>query len=179
MGLTVKVRPRFIMWGFLVIEASFLVGIHAQGGRRTKMITKVDGIRLEFSVLRPQISRAREMETRVVFTNEGSHNLRLNGLFLDIPKVLLKVRRSDGTPVFPGPPGIPPLDDGETGRFVLRPGESKSYEYNGSQYFGTELDPGKYQVRFRYENTLPQRGDWTGTIETDWVDFEVKKPNLR
>src|SRR5947209_7590005 len=135
MGVIVKLRPRLIIWGFLVMAASYLDGINAQGGRRTKVITKVNGIRLEFSVLRPQISRAREFEARVVFTNEDSQDLRLNALFLDIPKVLLKVRRSDGTPVFPGPPGIPPLDDGETGRFVLRAGESKFYEYTGSQYF--------------------------------------------
>ena len=51
-----------------------------------------------------------------------------------------------------------------------------TYQYSGKNYFGTALVPGKYQVQFRYENTLPQKGDWTGTIETDWLDFEVVKP---
>jgi hypothetical protein len=40
-----------------------------------------------------------------------------------------------------------------------------------------ELDITKVP-HFRYENTLPQKGDWTGTIETEWLDFEVTKPSV-
>lgn len=143
-------------------------------GRKTKVGTEVNSLLVEFQVLQPRITGANEFTARVRFTNKSSRELRLNTLLLNIPKVLLKVRKSDGTPVYPGPPGYPPIDDGEIGRINLKPGESVSYEYTGSQYFGTSLDPGKYEVRFRYENTLPQRGDWTGIIETEWVGFEVK-----
>ena len=87
--------------------------------------------------------------------------------------------RREGLPVHPGPPGMSPLDDGEAGRKILKPEEFVSYKYTGRNYFGSDLLPGKYQIQFRYENTLPQKGDWTGTIETDWLDFEVTKPLLR
>jgi hypothetical protein len=154
----------------------FSVAFLAAGasGRKTKVDTEVNFLLVEFQVLHPRIANASEFAARVRFTNKSSRELRLNTLLLNIPKVLLKVRKHDGTPVYPGPPGYPPIDDGEIGRINLKPGESVAYEYSGSQYFGTSLAPGKYEVRFWYENTLPQRGDWTGVIETEWVGFEVK-----
>lgn len=137
------------------------------------MSTKVNGLAVQFSVLNPQIRDANNFEAEVVFTNDSGKRLRLNALFLDIPKVLLRVRRSDGTPVNPGPPPMPPVDDGKEGRIDLEPGKSVTFAYKGSQYFGAPLMPDTYEVRFRYENTLPQHGEWTGTIETGWVSFEV------
>jgi hypothetical protein len=139
----------------------------------------VNQLEVEFAVMTPEIPAAAKLAVVVVMKNKSSENLRLNALFLDMPKVLLKVRDSEGLPVHPGPPGMPPLDDGEVGRKILKPEEFVSYKYMGRNYFGSDLLPGKYQIQFRYENTLPQKGDWTGTIETDWLDFEVTKPLLR
>ncbi len=143
------------------------------------MSITVNQLEVEFTIMTPEIPTAATLGVMVVMKNKSSGNLRLNALFLDMPKVLLKVRDSEGRPVHPGPPGMPPLDDGEAGRKVLKPEELVAYKYTGRNYFATDLRPGKYQIQFRYENVLPQKGDWTGTIETDWLDFEVTKPVLR
>src|SRR5205823_2862479 len=95
------------------------------------------------------------------------------GLFLEIPKTLLQVRREDGSPVYPGSPPQPPKDDGKTGRIIIRPSEFHSFSYRGSDYFGTNLAKGTYQIRFRYENKISEYGDWTGSIETGWISFEI------
>ena len=150
-------------------------GALAQAGeeRKSSVSTTVNQLEVEFSVQTPVISSIEELAARVVMTNKGSTNLRLNCLLLDRPRVLLKVRHVAGLPVPSGLLGFPPRDDGEVGRKVLKPGEFVTYSYTGLQYFSSELAPGKYQVRFVYENTLPQHGDWTGRVETEWVDFEV------
>jgi hypothetical protein len=147
--------------------------------RKSRVSTTVSQLEVEFSVQKPVISSIEDFAAQVVMTNRGSTNLRLNCLLLDRPRVLLKVRHIAGLPVPPGLLGFPPRDDGEVGRKVLKPGEFLVYNYTGLQYFSTELAPGKYQVRFVYENELPQHGDWTGRVETEWVDFEVAvKPKL-
>jgi hypothetical protein len=147
--------------------------------RKSSVSTTVNGLEVDFSVLAPEITSIQEFAARVVMTNRGSAGLRLNCLLLNRPRVLLKVRHITGLPVPPGLLGFPPRDDGEVGRKVLKPGEFVTYSYTGLQYFSSELAPGKYQVRFVYENTLPQHGDWTGRVETEWVDFEVvTKPKL-
>ena len=162
----------------LVLVASGLAVEGADAERRFEVRTTVNQLEVDFTVITPEIPAAAKLAVVVIMRNKSAGNLRLNALFLDQPKVLLKVRDSEGRPVYPGPPGMPPLDDGESGRKVLKPEEFVSYEYSGMNYFGTSLLPGKYQIQFRYENTLPQKGDWTGTIETEWLNFEVKKPLL-
>ena len=159
----------------LVLAVSGLILAKAGDERKSNVSITVKQLKVDFKVLTPTISAAGELACEAVFTNRSVEDLRLNALILNRPKVLLKVRNSLGLPVHPGPPGMPPLDDGEVGRKVLKPGESVSFKYSGLAYFGTDLAPGKYQVRFRYENILPQKGDWTGTIETEWLAFEVTK----
>ena len=45
-----------------------------------------------------------------------------------------------------------------------------------SDFLGEPLPPGRYQIRFAYEN-LPGRADeWTGKIDSGWLDFEVLEP---
>lgn len=163
----------------LVLVMSGLVFVEAGNERKSNVSTTVNQLELEFKVLRPTITAAGELVCVVVFTNKSASNMRLNGIFLNRPRVLLKVRRRDGLPIHPGPPGMPPLDDGEVGRRVLKPEESVTFQYSGSDYFGTDLSPGKYQVQFRYENILSKKGDWTGKIETEWLDFEVTKPSIQ
>jgi hypothetical protein len=163
----------------LVLAASGLTVERADAERRSSVSVTINQLEVDFTVMTPEISAAAKLVVVVVMKNKSAGNLRLNALFLDRPKVLLKVRDSEGLPVHPGSPGMPPLDDGETGRKELKPEESVAYKYVGKNYFGADLLPGKYQIQFRYENTLPQKGDWTGTIETEWLDFEVMKPSLR
>jgi hypothetical protein len=163
----------------VALAASGLVMMSVYGEMRSSVSTIVNKLEIDFRVLTPAIPAAGKLAVSVVIRNKASGTLRVNALFLDMPKILLKVRNSDGSPVNPGPPGMPPLDDGVTGRKVLKPGEFLTYRYTGSEYFGTDLLPGKYQVRFQYANTLPESGDWTGTIETEWLDFEVTKPSVR
>ena len=111
----------------------------------------------------------------VTLKNQAGGNLRLNTLFLDRAKAMLKVRDSEGRPINPGSPGMPPRDP-EAGRKVLKPQETLTYKYTGLEYFGGELAPGNYQVCFRYEYPEPRTGEWGGTLETEWLDFEVKLP---
>lgn len=160
----------------LVLAASGLTFVKADE-RKSRVSITVNQLEVEFTVLTTVIPSADKLAALVKMTNQSSGNLRLNALFLDTPKVLLKVRTIEGVPVHPGPPGMPPLDNGDVGRKVLKPQEFVTFRYTGAEYFGSELPPGRYQIQFRYENTLPQKGDWTGTIETDWLDFEVK-PSL-
>ena len=158
----------------LVVAAGGLTWVKAGEERKASVSITVNQLNVDFRVVTPVIPAAEKLAVVVTMTNEATGNLRLNALFLDRPKVLLQVRTIEGVPINPGPPGMPPLDNGEAGRKMLKPQESITFRYTGPQYFGTELPPGRYQIRFRYENTLPQKGDWTGTIETEWLDFEVR-----
>jgi len=150
----------------------------AEKERKSRVSTTVNRLEAEFSVLAPRITATADFAVQVILKNRSASDLRLNMLYLDHPRVLLKVRQINGTPVHAGPPGMPPMDDGEVGRKDLRPGEFVFYRYTGTDYFGSTLAPGVYQVRFIYENRVPGHGDWTGIIETDWLDFEVVKPPL-
>jgi len=169
-------RRGTLLYVVMILGAAGVTAQKANSERKSRVSTTVNQLEVDFQVLTPVITSAAKLTAVVVFTNKSARDMRLNALFLDLPKVLLKVRRAGGLPVNPGPPGMPPLDDGEAGRKVLKPDEFVSYQYTGAEYFGTELRPGKYEIQFRYENLLPQKGDWTGTIETDWLPFEVVKP---
>jgi hypothetical protein len=142
--------------------------------RKNKVKTEVNQLEVEFIVTNRQLKKAEEFQAQAIFTNKSGNDLRLNALFLDFAPILLKTRYQDGTPVFPTSPPFPPEDDGNTGRINLKPGESATFTYRGVDYFGTPLREGKYQLRFRYENKVSKYGDWTGLIESDWVDFEVR-----
>lgn len=138
------------------------------------MKTEVNNLEIEFNVEKPKIKKNDEFLAKAVFNNKSERNLRLNALFLEFAPILIKVRKSDGTSVNPTSPPFPPEDDGNAGREILEPGKSVEFSYRGVDLFGTALAKGKYQVRFRYENAEPRNGDWTGTIETGWLEFEVR-----
>jgi hypothetical protein len=130
-------------------------------------------IQATLTLARPKIKTPAELSVRVVLTNSTSRPIRLNTLFFDYTSIMLKVRRDDGTPVHSGPPPIPPLDDGSVARVVIAPGDVLAFTYSGSNYFAQAVPPGRYQVRFRHEAVDATHGDWTGTVETEWVPFEV------
>ena len=68
----------------------------------------------------PRIVTAGDLEVTVTFRNSGDTPIRLNTLFLQSATLVLKIRRVDGTPVQPGPPPVPPLDDGRVARAYAR-----------------------------------------------------------
>lgn len=148
--------------------------VESKIGQKNTVTTEVNQLEVVFGVSEKEIESAGEFQARAVFTNKSDKDLRLNALFLEFSHILLKVRHADGTPVNPGSPPFPPEDDGNAGRVILKPGESKSFTYKGSDYFSVPLPEGDYQVRFIYENTVTKYGDWTGKIETDWMNFEVR-----
>ena len=166
-------RRPILMMAVVVWVSSGVTSETGWGERRQSVSTIVSGLAVELDVLTPRIHKAEEFEARAVFTNKSSTELKLNALLLDIPNVHLKVKDSHGLPIHPGPPGMPRQDDGKAGRKILKPGQSVSFEYTGFAYFGTELAPGRYEVRFVYENTITEHGDWTGSIQTEWVPFDV------
>jgi len=150
-------------------------GLPPTGKKQETMKTESNGLGVEFSLVNPRIRKAEELQAKAVLTNDTSKVLQINILFLDFTQLLLEVQTVDRKPVHPKPPPFPPADDGRTGRTKLLPGQSLTHIYRGSQYFGAPLSPGKYQVRFLYENGNPAHGDWTGRIVTEWVNFEVAR----
>jgi len=143
-----------------------------------KMETKitVNQLSLEFSVITPKIKYADELEVRAFFTNESKATMRVKTLFLDLPIILLKIRNDKGAPVLLGPPPLPPVDDGVIGRVDLTPGQSLRYLYYGINIFsGKMLQPGVYEIRFKYDNEYVQGEEWRGVIETDWIEFRIEK----
>ncbi len=157
----------------LVLTSPWLTPAQADSERKTKAMAIVNHLEAEFTVLTPAIPAASSFAAQVVMTNRSPSILRLNARLLDMSQLLLKVQTIDGKPVHPGPPGMPRKDDGETGRVKMHPGQALTFRYTGSDYFGSELPPGRCQVRFVYRNLLPGNGDWTGAIEAPWLDFEV------
>lgn len=113
---------------------------------------------------------------RVTIGNGSAAPVRFNALFLGYATLMIRVERADGATVPPGPPPLPPRDDGEIGRTVLAPGESFELEYHGGNYSPQRLPPGRYRVRFRHENSDPRGGDWTGVLETPWLALAVRDP---
>lgn len=157
-----------------IVSCPFNISRKDEKERKSEIKMEVNQLGVDFGVLNPLIKKGDDLVVRITLTNKSDNQIKLNGLFLEIPKILLKVRKADGTPIYPGSPPIPFKDDGKTGRIYLAPGQATTFTYKGSDYFGVELSPGKYQVKFRHQNTVAEYGDWTGTIETDWVNFEVR-----
>ena len=144
---------------------------------KTTTVALSNRLEVEFSVLSPKIKRAEELQVKAIFTNAAKERLRLKTLFLNLPVVLLKVRKAEKggkSPVLLGPPPMPPADDGKAGREDLEPGQRLEFLYKGSDIFGGKtLPPGEYEIRFRYENLTARPPEWKGVIETDWVEFRV------
>jgi hypothetical protein len=137
------------------------------------MKIEVNRLSAEVTVPHPRIKDADALEVRVVLTNESAQHLRLNAMVLDVALLVLRVQQPDGTPVPFMPPPTPQVDDGQIGRIELQPGGAKMYTYFGRSLFGDALAPGKYEVRFLYDNTAGGPGEWTGRIESGWIGFEV------
>lgn len=167
----------FIWLGAFFLQCSG--GSSSQGSSKrskNKVKVEVNNLQVEFSIADQVIKTTDDFQAQAVFTNKSKEDLRLNALFLEFAPILLKTRKIDGTPVNPGSPPFPPEDDGNVGRIILKPEQSEKFSYRGVDYFGEPLPEGKYQVRFIYQNPVNQYGDWTGKIETDWINFEIRRP---
>jgi len=163
---------------FVTLSAYDCQGKHPNNSadrRKTSVKTEANNLEVEFTVETPTIKTNDEFLAKAVFTNKSERVLRLNALFLEFAPILIKVRKADGTPINPTSPPFPPNDDGVVGRQTLEPGKSAEFSYRGVDLLGTPLSKGRYQARFRYENSEAKKGDWTGVIETGWVEFEVKE----
>ena len=129
----------------------------------------------EIEIVRARIPSSDDLEIRVKFTNMAPEMLRLNGMLLDLGMVLLSFRKADGTPILKGPPPVPPFDDGKIGRVDIPPDGSVEYVYMGGDILGAPLVQGDYEVKFLYENSSFRNGEWAGTIESDWLAFEIRE----
>jgi hypothetical protein len=137
--------------------------------------TIVSQLSVEFAVLTPTIKHADELEVRAIFRNMGNGKLRINALHLDIPIILLEMRKAGGKNVPFGPPPLPPDDDGVVGRIDLNPKQFQRYVYYGDDLFGGEsLPSGPYEIRLRYDNSHGRGDEWKGVIETDWIGFQIE-----
>ena len=145
----------------------------ASQGREKKVKAKSNDLEIELTLESQKIRTANDFLATAKLTNRGAERMRLNTLFLGFAPILLKVQQIDGTPVKPTSPPFPPEDDGHEGRVYLKPNESVTFTYRGVDLFGDDLNDGKYQFRFVHENTDASKGDWTGSLTTDWLAFEV------
>src|SRR6266404_2024175 len=119
--------PLLLVWSLLLsVEVAACSGGLQQNfanRRESRMKIEVNDLSVDFSVTNVRIKKAEDLEVRIVFTNTSQKQLRLNALFLDFTTIILKVRRPDGKAVNPGPPPLPPIDDGQTGRIDLAPSQ--------------------------------------------------------
>lgn len=138
------------------------------------MKVEVNQLAVEFRITNQVIQTTDEFQAQAVFTNQSTDNLRLNALFLEFAPILIKIRTDDGRVINPGSPPFPPKDDGKVGRIILTPNQSETFSYRGVDYFGEPLPEGHYQAQFVYQNTIKEYGDWTGKIESSWIDFEIR-----
>jgi hypothetical protein len=129
------------------------------------------------AVLEPAtIAAGEDFVVHVTISNTSAAPIRLNCLFLGYATLMLRITDLDGNPVPPGPPPLPPRDDGEIGRSLLAPGESFTIDYHGGNYSPQRLAPGRYWVRFRHTSVDRGGGDWTGVLASEWLGLEVRAP---
>lgn len=138
------------------------------------MKVEVNQLEVEFKIADQVIETTDQFQAQAIFTNKSRYDLRLNALFLEFAPILIKIRTADGKLINPGSPPFPPEDDGKVGRIVMAPEQSETFEYRGVDYFGEPLPEGHYQAQFIYQNTVTEHGDWTGKIESGWIDFEIR-----
>jgi hypothetical protein len=135
--------------------------------------TTDETLRASASLSAPRIDHGEDFEVRVTITNISDHPVRLNALFLRYATLMLRIERADSSHVQPGPPPLPPRDDGQVARVELAPGASFEVVYHGGNYSPQRLPPGDYRVRFSHENTVADHGDWTGRVESAWLPLRV------
>jgi hypothetical protein len=141
--------------------------------KESNVVNPTKALHATLSLPKPKVRSASELEVRVTIANPSSSPVRLNALWCPFASLMLRVRMADNSPVRPGPPPTPVVDDGTTGRIDIPPRGTVEFAYSGREYFAQEITPGRYEMRFSYENTVSSHGDWTGVLESNWVPFEI------
>jgi hypothetical protein len=132
------------------------------------------GPEVELTIDTPVVADVRELEIDVTLRNAGAAPLRVNILHFDYGPVVLRLRDAGGKTIPMMPPSVPPLDDGETGRALLAPGEMKHFYYYAGRLLDAPLPRGRYAVCFKVLLTAGPGGcDWAGELASSWVPFEV------
>jgi hypothetical protein len=126
-------------------------------------------------VVPPSVPAVSELVVDVSIVNRGPKVVRLSTLLLDLPSVVLQVRRADGAPVPKSPPPVPPLDDGVSGRQVLAPGEALTLRFRGPDLLAIDPGPGEYELRYAIDLVAaPGSADWAGSLASPWVPFAIR-----
>jgi hypothetical protein len=129
-----------------------------------------NGLAVDFTVT-PSLTDIRGFAAKAAFTNNSKAPLKIDGRALAPAALALEFRDATGARVPHCPPPVPPADP-EAGRVTLAPGATESLTYDAA--ICVPLRPGRYQVRFNYANSDASRGDWVGTLTTDWANFALR-----
>jgi hypothetical protein len=117
------------------------------------------------------VADARDLAVEVTVRNTGSEVVRLNALAFPYAAAVLEVRTAAGASVALIPPGMPPVDDGVTGRIDLAPGAVQTFHYSGAVLFDAPLPAGRYAIRFHAALGAGSHG--RDGLASEWVPFTV------
>lgn len=130
-----------------------------------------NGLAVDFTVTTPSLTDIRGFAAKAAFTNTSGAQIKIDGRALAPAALALEFRDPTGARVPHCPPPVPPADP-EAGRVTLAPGETQSLTYDAAVCIAPR--PGRYQVRFSYASSDASRGDWVGTLTTDWTNFVLR-----
>jgi len=155
--------------GVAAIATPFVIGtVLAQ---LPVMHAEDSGLAVDFTVTTPSLTDIRGFTATAAFTNTSAQPLKIDGRALAPAALALEFRDATGVRVPHCAPPAPPADP-EAGRVTLAPGETRSLTYDAAICIAPR--PGRYQVRLNYRNSDGSRGDWVGTLTTDWADFVLR-----
>jgi hypothetical protein len=155
--------------GVAAIAASLAFGV--AWAQLPAMHAEDNGLAVDFTVTTPSLTDIRGFAGKATFTNNSKAPLKIDGRVLAPAALALDFRDATGARVPHCPPPAPPADP-EAGRVTLAPGETESLTYDAAICIPPR--PGRYQVRFNYANSDASRGDWVGTLTTDWTNFVLR-----
>ncbi len=135
------------------------------------------GLRVDVHVGAPMVERHEDLRVLVSIGSQSGATVRMNGVSVDVAKVMLAAQGSESIPLRPGIPPVPTGDEGDAGRIVFKPVESLLLEYAGTSYLAQPLAPGRYLVQFRLDeknDQTPGGAEGDGKRQSGWIALEVK-----
>ena len=110
-------------------------------------------------------------DLHVALHNDCTATVRLSTATM-LGSVCFEVQDCEGAAVPLGPPPVPPSDL-SAGMVTIGPGSSQPLLFHGDELFADAPPPGRYRLRFA--GNAPAVDDaWSGSIESPWVEFEVR-----
>jgi hypothetical protein len=144
------------------------------------------GLSVRLVVRAAVIRRGEDLVVEATFTNTTAAPLVVNTWVLNFASLVLDLERVDGpdgasaTPVPLGAPPTPPAADDTSGQVSFAPGESVTFVYEGRKFLGGQTLPdAAYRLRLVYDNPESPPGEWRGSLETDWLRFQVDSKRRR